>query len=221
MRIGHSRRVALAAGLAAMAFLAGCGGGTEKVKQPAEGVSALPDLSATPAPVETPAPPGGALAGSTFGPACAAIPSTGPGSLEGMAKDPVATAASNNPSLSTLTRAINTARLTDSLNNAEAVTVFAPTNEAFAAADKDEISKAMADPKGRLTNLLNGHVVQGRLAPDQLVGEHRTLQGSTVTVTGSGEAFLVNDATVVCGNVQTSNATIYLIDKVLLSEDED
>jgi uncharacterized surface protein with fasciclin (FAS1) repeats len=216
VRIAHSRRLALV-GLAALAILgAGCSGGNEgKINQPAEGVSAMPGGAATPAPVGGAAPGDSNLADAPFGTACASIPSVGPGSLQGMAKSAVATAASNNPALTKLVQAISTAGLTDTLNNAEAITVFAPTNDAFDAAGQ-AVSKAMADPKGKLTNVLTYHVVQGRLSPDQLVGMHKTMQGSTVTVTGGGEAFLINDASVVCGNIKTANATVYLIDKVLM-----
>jgi uncharacterized surface protein with fasciclin (FAS1) repeats len=216
VRIAHSRRAAFAAGLATLALLgAGCGkSAQETANKPAEGVAAMPGSQATVSTVspevETPA------AGAPFGAACQTIPSTGAGSLEGMAKDPVATAASNNPALSTLSEAITTANLKKNLNSAEAITVFAPVNEAFASANKATITKAMADPKGLLTKMLNFHVVEGRLSPEQLVGEHKTMQGSAVTITGSGEAYLVNDASIVCGNIQTANATVYLIDKVLM-----
>ena len=75
----------------------------------------------------------------------------------------------------------------------------------------------MADPKGLLTTVLTYHVVAGPAAPDQLAGTHETLQGGTIEVTGSGEDFTVNGtAKVVCGNVQTANATVYIIDGVLL-----
>jgi len=68
-----------------------------------------------------------------------------------------------------------------------------------------------------LTGILTYHVVSGRLAPEDLAGEHTTLQGEALTVTGSGEDFTVNDeAAVVCGNVQTANATVYIIDTVLM-----
>ncbi|MGW2788222.1 fasciclin domain-containing protein, partial [Streptomyces populi] len=67
-----------------------------------------------------------------FGPACASVPKDGAGSFDGMAKDPVATAASNNPALSTLVTAVKKAGLVDTLNNAQNITVFAPTNDAFA-----------------------------------------------------------------------------------------
>ena len=134
-----------------------------------------------------------------------------------MAQDPVATAASNNPVLSTLVAAVSEAGLVDTLNNAEDITVFAPTDDAFAAVDPDTLDAAMADPKGLLTDVLQNHVVAGRLTPEDLAGDHETLGGGTITVTGSGEDFTVDgSASVVCGNVQTANATVYIIDGVLL-----
>jgi uncharacterized surface protein with fasciclin (FAS1) repeats len=151
-----------------------------------------------------------------FGPGCAAVPADGAGSFSGMAADPVATAASNNPLLSTLVTAVGKAGLGETLNTAKDVTVFAPTNDAFAALDKATMDKAMADPKGLLTTVLTNHVVEGRIAPDMLAGDHKTLAGTTITVEGSGEDFTVGTAKVVCGNVQTANATVYIIDGVLL-----
>jgi uncharacterized surface protein with fasciclin (FAS1) repeats len=65
--------------------------------------------------------------------------------------------------------------------------------------------------------VLTYHVVQGQLAPDQLAGSHKTLQGDTLQITSSGQDFTVNGySSVVCGNVKTANATVYLIDQVLL-----
>ncbi|MDO8308736.1 MAG: fasciclin domain-containing protein [Actinomycetota bacterium] len=152
-----------------------------------------------------------------FGAACATVPTDGPGSFDGMATDPVATAASNNPALSTLVTAVSAAGLVDSLNSADGITVFAPVNDAFAAMDQATLDKALADPTGLLTTVLTYHVVAGQLAPDQLAGTHETLQGGTLEVMGSGEEFTVNgSAMVVCGNVPTANATVYLIDGVLL-----
>lgn len=156
------------------------------------------------------------MAGAPFGPGCAAVPADGAGSFSGMAQDPVATAASNNPVLSTLVTAVTEAGLGDTLNTTPDITVFAPTNDAFAAMDKATLDKAMADPKGLLTTVLTNHVVAGRLAPDQVAGEHETLAGTKITVEGSGEDFSVGEAKVVCGDVQTANATVYIIDGVLL-----
>lgn len=152
-----------------------------------------------------------------FGPGCAAVPDDGDGSFAGMAQDPVATAASNNPALSTLVTAVMEADLVDTLNNTDDITVFAPTDDAFADVPEDTMDAAMDDPMGLLADVLQNHVVSGRLGPDDLAGEHETLGGGTITVEGSGEDFTVDgEAMVVCGNVQTANATVYLIDGVLL-----
>jgi uncharacterized surface protein with fasciclin (FAS1) repeats len=154
-----------------------------------------------------------------FGAACADVPTSGEGSVEGMADDPVATAASNNPLLSTLVKAVVAANLVDTLNSAEDITVFAPTNDAFAAMDPATLKKAMGDPNGLLKTVLTYHVVQGKLTPADLAGTHASLQGGDVTVEGSGEDFTVNgDAKVVCGNVQTANATVYVVDQVLMPQ---
>ena len=152
-----------------------------------------------------------------FGAGCAAVPTAASdsGSFASMAKVPVATAASGNPLLSTLVKAVTQAKLVDSLNSASALTVFAPSNDAFAKIPAADLKKLLAD-NDALTKALTYHVVGEKLAPAQLAGKHKTLQGSEVTVTGSGEAFMVDGASnVVCGNVQTANATVYIIDTVL------
>ncbi|MEY9855658.1 putative surface protein with fasciclin (FAS1) repeats [Catenulispora sp. GAS73] len=150
-----------------------------------------------------------------FGSACSAVPATGAGSFTGMATDPVATAASHNPVLSTLVTAVQAAGLVDTLNSAQGITVFAPTNDAFSKIPADTLKAVLAD-KAKLTKILTYHVVSGKLSPDQLAGSHATLEGGTVNVTGSGQSFQVNGANVVCGNVQTANATVYIVDSVLM-----
>ncbi|MEU7296635.1 fasciclin domain-containing protein [Streptomyces exfoliatus] len=152
-----------------------------------------------------------------FGPACASVPKDGAGSFDGMAKDPVATAASNNPELSTLVAAVKQAGLVDTLNNAENITVFAPTDDAFAKIPKADLDKVLAD-KDMLTKILTYHVVGQKLTPKQLEnGSFETLQTGTLTTEGSGEAYTVNDSSkVVCGNVPTANATVYIVDTVLM-----
>jgi uncharacterized surface protein with fasciclin (FAS1) repeats len=157
-------------------------------------------------------------AAEPFGAGCAAVPEDGDGSFAGMAEDPVATAASNNPALSTLVTAVDTAGLVDTLNGAEDITVFAPTNDAFEALDAETLQAALDDPEGLLTDVLQNHVVAGRLAPEDLAGDHETLGGGTITVEGADEDFTVGEAAVVCGDVQTSNATVYIIDGVLLPQ---
>ncbi|WP_407555271.1 fasciclin domain-containing protein [Streptomyces sp. Pv4-95] len=152
-----------------------------------------------------------------FGPACSTVPKDGKGSFDGMAKDPVATAASNNPALSTLVTAVKKAGLVDTLNSAKDITVFAPTNDAFGKIPKDQLDKVLAD-KTMLTKILTGHVVGEKVSPDKLAdGSFSTLAKNKLTTSGSGESYMVNDsAKVVCGNVQTANATVHIIDSVLL-----
>jgi uncharacterized surface protein with fasciclin (FAS1) repeats len=161
-------------------------------------------------------------AAGLVGPGCAGYAAQnpmGPGSVAGMSMDPVATAASNNPMLKTLTAAVSgqlnpEVNLVDTLNGGE-FTVFAPTDDAFAKIDPATIDKLKTDAP-LLTSILTYHVVPGRVAPADLAGMHETVEGKDVTVTGMGNDLKVNDASVVCGNVQTANANVYLIDTVLM-----
>jgi transforming growth factor-beta-induced protein len=185
---------------------------------------AASDSPATEAPSmsEAPAANGGSGAMSTgepFGAACASVPADGAGSFDGMAQDPAATAASNNPALSTLVSAVQAAGLVDTLNGPGPFTIFAPANSAFDKIDKATLDTLLADPTGDLTKILTYHVVAGQqLDAEQLVeaGTVPTVEGADVTVTMDGDALKVNDSTVVCGNVQTANATVYIIDGVLM-----
>ena len=177
--------------------------------------SATPSESETPTESETPSEE--PAADGPFGPGCAGVPTTGQGSVEGMADDPVATAASNNPLLKTLVAAVTQAGLVDTLNSAENLTVFAPTDDAFAAIPKKDLNALLKDKKA-LTAVLTHHVIGERLSPADLAGDHETLAGDTLTVEGSGEDFTIGDATVVCGNVQTANATVYVVDQVLMPQ---
>ena len=99
----------------------------------------------------------------------------------------------------------------------DGITVFAPTDDAFAKIPKKSMNAVMADKK-TLTKILTYHVVPGQLTPDQLAGTHKTLEGEDLTVKGSGEDFTVGSggAKVLCGNIPTANATVYVIDSVLM-----
>jgi uncharacterized surface protein with fasciclin (FAS1) repeats len=158
------------------------------------------------------------MAMTNFGPGCSAVPAddANPGSFASMAKVPVATAASGNPVLSTLVSAVKEAGLVDSLNTAPELTVFAPANSAFEKIPAADLKKVLADKK-MLTSILTYHVVAQKLSPEQLDGTHKTLGGGSLTVTGSGEMFKVDGTSaVVCGNVQTANANVYIVDTVLM-----
>ena len=134
-----------------------------------------------------------------------------------MSTAPVASAASANPLLKTLVAAVGQAKLVDTLNSADALTVFAPTDDAFKKIPKADMDAVMADNK-TLTKILTHHVVAGQLGPDEVAGEHETLAGDKITVKGSGENFTVGkeNAKVLCGNIPTANATVYVVDTVLM-----
>jgi uncharacterized surface protein with fasciclin (FAS1) repeats len=161
-------------------------------------------------------------AAGLVGPGCAGYAAknpTGPASVMGMAQDPVAVAASNNPLLTTLTSALSgrlnpDVNLVDTLNGGE-YTVFAPVDDAFAKIPPATIDTLKTDAP-MLTDILTYHVVPGRLSPAELDGTHETVEGKDLTVTGMGNGLKVNGVNVVCGNVQTANATVYLVDTVLM-----
>ena len=137
----------------------------------------------------------------------------------GMAQDPVAVAASNNPMLTTLTSALSgklnpNVNLVDTLNSGE-FTVFAPTDDAFAKIPAPTIDGLKTD-SASLTSILTYHVVPGRLSPDQVAGTHKTVQGADLTVMGPANDLKVNNASVICGGVQTANATVYMVDTVMM-----
>jgi uncharacterized surface protein with fasciclin (FAS1) repeats len=163
-------------------------------------------------------------AANLVGTGCAAYAEAvpeGAGSIVGMSADPVAVAASNNPLLKTLVAAVSgqinkDVNLVDTLNGDE-FTVFAPVDDAFAKIDAATL-ETLKTPEGAetLSSILTYHVVPGQIAPDAIAGMQTTVQGGTVEVTGSGDTLKVNDANVICGGVQTANATVYLVDSVLM-----
>jgi uncharacterized surface protein with fasciclin (FAS1) repeats len=201
----HLRRLGLAASTVALGLsLAACGSSSD------DNASGSGDSSS--ASSSTAMKGAGA---QTFGPACSAIPKTGAGSFNDMVKDPVATAASNNPLLSTLVTAVTKAGLVDTLNGASGLTVFAPTNDAFAKLPKATLDKVLAD-KAMLTAILTHHVVGSQLDPMKVVGTQTTLNKDEVTVSGDTSGMTVDGAKVLCGNIPTANATVYVIDTVLM-----
>ena len=201
----------LAAGLALTAAACSSSPSSSSASSPATSAPAS-SAPASSAPASS-----GATTASDFGPGCASVPKTGAGSFTGMAAAPVATAASANPVLSTLVTAVKKAGLVDTLNSASGITVFAPDNAAFAKIPAATLSKVLAD-KAELTRILTYHVVAGRYTPSQLAAGTplKTLEGATVTPALMGGTYEVNSADVVCGNVQTANATVYIINTVLM-----
>jgi uncharacterized surface protein with fasciclin (FAS1) repeats len=157
------------------------------------------------------------VADRTFGPACAKMPATGAGSRTGMAAVPVITAASHDPLLTDLAHAAAIAGLTSTLNSASAVTLFAPDNSAFKALGKGNYKTLMAN-RADLAKVLRYHVVKGTVTPAELA-EHKplpTLAGLPVHPVRSRDVYKVNGARVICGNLHAANATIYIVNEVLI-----
>ena len=217
------RKVAIAvAAVSALSMTAACG-----ADEPASGDTAASE-SETPMQEESPADEGAEEmdpAANLVGPGCAAyaeqVPD-GAGSVAGMAEDPVAVAASNNPILKTLTAAVSgkvnpKVNLVDTLNGDE-FTVFAPVDDAFAKIDKKTL-KTLSKPANAdmLSGILTYHVVPGQMTPDEIAGQTlTTVQGDKLEITGEGDNLKASDASVICGGVQTANATVYLIDSVMM-----
>ena len=215
MKFGNRKSLSFGLGILAVAALGMTACSPASTTATPAATSEAPMATSAPATAE-------AMAGDLVGPGCAAyaaaVPS-GSGSVAGMAADPVATAASNNPLLKTLTAAISgqlnkDVNLVDTLNSGQ-FTVFAPVDDAFAKIPAATIDGLKTD-SAALTSILTYHVVPGQLPPSQIDGTHATAEGSDLKVTGSGDNLMVNDAKVICGGVKTANATVYLIDTVLM-----
>ena len=208
--------------VAAISLTAACGSedtSNDSASTPAE------ETSSSPMEEESSSAPANDPAANLVGPACddyaKAVPD-GAGSVQGMAQDPVAVAAGNNPMLKTLTAAVSgelnpEVNLVDTLNGDE-FTVFAPVDEAFGKLPKKTVN-TLSKPAGAetLTTVLTYHVVPGQMTPEEIAGQQLdTVQGGTLKVTGSGDNLKVNGTNVICGGVQTANATVYLVDEVLM-----
>lgn len=212
------KRVALAASAVSLLFATAACGGDDTAS------SGSPSTSTSSSqPTDPPSTmPSADNASGLVGPGCAdyakANP-TGAGSVDGMAAAPLATAASGNPLLKTLVAAVSgklnpKVDLVSTLNGGE-FTVFAPVDSAFAKIPAATI-KTLSTDGALLSKILTYHVVAGQLAPDAVVGKQTTVEKGAVTVTGSGDNLMVNNAKVICGGVKTANATVYLIDTVLM-----
>jgi uncharacterized surface protein with fasciclin (FAS1) repeats len=200
-------RTSAFAALAALTFVAAaCGSDDDDSAEPAAPAATEP-MTTQP------------MATTPSGPACGAVPTEGEGSFSGMADDPAATAASNNPELSTLVSAVGAAGLVDTLNGPGPFTIFAPVNSAFAKIPAADLDAVLADT-ALLTSILTYHVVPEQLSSVELAeaGTVTTVNGGALEIALDGDALRVNggEATVVCQDVPTANATVYLIDSVLM-----
>ncbi len=222
------KRIAAAtAVVSALTMTAACGSDSSNAdSSSADSSSSDTATSASPSP-EAPsssAAAGNAVTANLAGPGCAAYAKAvpkGTGSVAGMAADPVAVAAGNNPLLKTLTAAVSgklnpKVDLVDTLNGSE-FTVFAPVDAAFAKLPKSTVT-ALASPAGadKLTKILTYHVVAGQMTPKQIAGKTlKTVEGEKLKISGSPDNLKAQKANVICGGVKTANATVYLIDGVM------
>jgi uncharacterized surface protein with fasciclin (FAS1) repeats len=161
------------------------------------------------------------MADGPFGPACDAVPTEGEGSFAGMTDDTAATAASNNPLLSTLVTAVTQAGLVDTLNSDGPFTIFAPTNDAFAAIPAEDLDAVLADQE-LLSSILTYHVVAGEsldAAALGAAGSAESVNGATLEFGADGTT--VNGVDVLCSNVTTANATVHIIGEVLMPAADD
>ena len=131
------------------------------------------------------------------------------------AKDIVDTAVSAG-SFNTLVAAVKQAGLVDTLKGKGPLTVFAPTDAAFAKIPKDQLNAILAD-KALLTKILTYHVVAGKvMAADVKPGTVKTVQGSNMTVSMEGGNVMVDNAKVVKTDIAASNGVIHVIDSVIV-----
>jgi uncharacterized surface protein with fasciclin (FAS1) repeats len=153
---------------------------------------------------------------ATIGTDCGMIPTAGMGSMHAMAMAPVITAASHNPLITTLAAEVKKAGLAGTLNSAAAITVFAPDNQAFKKLTAHDMS--MMSGMAELAKILKYHVVSGRVTPAELASGMvlKTLEGGQLKTAKMGSTYEVNNAAVTCGNLHTANATIYIINTVLM-----
>ena len=124
-------------------------------------------------------------------------------------------------SFKTLSAALETAGLVETLKGEGPFTVFAPTDEAFAklpAGTVDDLLKP--ENKAKLVSILTYHVVPGSVASGQVVEmtSARTVQGQSVKISAKGGVVMIDGAKVVKADVKASNGVIHVIDSVILPQ---
>lgn len=122
-------------------------------------------------------------------------------------------------SFTTLVQAVEAAGLVETLKGEGPFTVFAPTDEAFAAVPEDVLNSLLADTDA-LTAVLTYHVVPGKVMAADVVGleSAETVQGQSVTITTMNGSVMIDGATVVQADIEASNGVIHVIDAVILPE---
>lgn len=148
-------------------------------------------------------------------------PSASPAMNSTTTSGSVVEVAASNGSFKTLTAALKAAGLDKALASGGSYTVFAPTDEAFAALPKGTVEELLKpENKDTLVKLLTYHVVQGEKASTSLQsGDTETLSGAPIKVNVSSGGVMVNDANVVQADIKANNGVIHVIDKVILPPD--
>ncbi|MCB9413386.1 MAG: fasciclin domain-containing protein [Actinobacteria bacterium] len=161
-------------------------------------------------------------------PAATSAAATASESPSAMASDEASTSdivgvASANPTTTTLVTALDAAGLVEALQAPGPFTVFAPTDDAFAALPEGVLDKLVQPAnKDALTKILTYHVVEGAVPSSEVTdGDVPTLEGQSITLSTAGGGVTVNGATVTTPDVEASNGVIHLIDQVLLPPDFD
>lgn len=177
--------------------------------------AAQPAQPATPATPATPAAPGETAAT----PATPATPATAAVPQVQASGDIIATAKAAGQ-FNTFLKAVEATNLTQVLKTNKGLTVFAPTDAAFAALPPGTLDRLMS-PAGRteLQRVLTYHVINATVDSSKMKGAKGpvpTVAGTNVVLDGSGEALMVNDATIVQADIRPTNGTLHVIDKVLL-----
>ena len=135
--------------------------------------------------------------------------------------DDIVAIASGNDDFSTLVAAVSAAGLVETLQGPGPFTVFAPTNDAFAALPAGTVEGLLQpENQDQLVSILTYHVVPGNVTSDQLAGQQlnvATVQGQTVSIDGTS-GVTVNGANVVAADIAASNGVIHVIDTVLLPQ---
>ena len=209
--LGHAALAMITAAVALTATACASAASSTSAAPPASSatVATTPQAAASPSEskIET---------AGTIGTDCGMIPAAGMGSMHAMAMDPVVTAASHNPLITTLAAEIMKADLTATLNSAKSITVFAPDNQAFKNLTAHDM--AMMSGMTELAKVLKYHVVTGRITPAELAHGMTltTVEGSQLKTSRMGSVYEVNNANVTCGNLHTANATVYIINTVLM-----
>jgi len=125
-------------------------------------------------------------------------------------------------SFTTLVAAVEAAGLVETLKGEGPFTVFAPTDDAFAALPEGTVESLLEpENKDQLSAILTYHVVPGRVMAADAAGaevELETVQGETVMVDGTGEGVTVDGANVVTADIEADNGVIHVIDQVIMPE---